>query len=79
MSSGVMFLLAGFLQRARFSYALCGSLFVVAHGLFHVRITLHGMVPDAYYRYELTSIIIHSFIPIALLATILVMDCKQPH
>ncbi len=57
LSSGIMLAIAVFHRRSRSAFALCGAFFVVLHGIFHVTMIVNGMVPSAYLKQEIVSVI----------------------
>ena len=71
-SSGIMLFISLAKASLRVILAVCGSLFVLLHSLFHVQMILSGMVPREFYGLELFLVII----PAILLMCIIVILCK---
>lgn len=69
-SSGILLVFAIIKKPERFIYSFCASLFVVLHGLFHVKMLFSGMVPDDYLPYELLQVIIPAFVLMILVGVI---------
>lgn len=73
-SSGVMFLLALKYVKWRFPLTLCGALFIVLHGLFHVQMMISGMIPSAFIINE----IVLNVIPPLLALYLLFLRLREP-
>ena len=69
LSSGIMFAISLFQSQLRITLAMCGSFFVVLHGMFHIQMIASGMVPVEFYGYELLQIIIPAILSLVVVFT----------
>jgi hypothetical protein len=70
LSPGILWVLSLFRERERLIYSFCDSVFIVLHGLFHIRMLFSGMVPSDYVAYELIPVIVPVCILLVLVALI---------